>query len=312
MSETCPFASKRVENFVRTRVKQIQPDSVLIDGTELTKHFSWAEMGRRIGQTVLVLTHNVIHQRTAAYVSRGIPLDFTPLTREQEIKQLEDADIIVAIQEEEAKEFREMLPGKRVITVPMPSYSRQLAKTGQISGRCLFVGGATQHNIDGLRWFLAEVWPSILDSIPNASLAVCGTVCEVFKNDYPRCIFYGRVKELACHYREAILAIVPLRTGSGLKIKLIEAMSYGRAVVSTSFGVQGFAELVAGNVVRVRDDALTFARAVVELLSDEHIRDRAVLQQQRWIHANIGPDRAFAELFSAIQTRRPVGTGRCD
>jgi len=73
-------------------------------------------------------------------------------------------------------------------------------------------------------------------------------------------------------YARAAVCVVPLVLGSGVKIKLVEALSFGKATVSTSIGVEGLEGMVAG-VVEVEDDPRRFAEAVLRLLADSALRE---------------------------------------
>ena len=296
--EVRALATPAEARFVRDLVEQMKPDAVIVDFAETADVLAWGESGMQ--PLKLVLTHNVVHERVTAYRQRGMPLDFLPLTREQETRLLAFADVVVAIQAAEAAELRAMLPQTRVVVAQMPAQPRPLPTARQVEGRCFFVGGATQHNIDGLRWFLGEVWPHVLREIPSASLTVCGTVGASFPGSHPRCHFHGNVADLAAFYEEAMLSIVPLRAGSGLKIKLVEAMTFGRAIVSTSIGVEGLAKLQDGQVMRVADDAPGFASAVSLLLKDRVRREQVAARQTEWIREHLGPDKALSELLQVI------------
>jgi len=287
-------------------VKREAPDAVLIDNTELANILETNGPNPINAPLKLVLTHNLIHRRVTAYQSTGTALDFYPLSRGQETLLLENADIVVAIQRTEAAEFRAMLPHKQIVEAPMPATLMPLPAERQRAGRCLFVGGATQHNIDGLRWFLDEVWPLLLNTVPEATLAVGGTVGDHFNDLYPRCKFHGSVKDVIPLYEEAAVCVVPLRTGSGLKIKLVEAMAYCRAVVSTSVGAEGFSDFENGALFPVADSSSDFARRIADLLTNDILRQQCVAAQTAWILRNLTADDAFGPLWQAIHCRAAI------
>ncbi len=132
-------------------------------------------------------------------------------------------------------------------------------------------GSVGLHNVDGLRWFLEQVWPTIVERLPAATLHVCGSVCEEVRERAKGVVYRGEIPNLDGEYAKAALVIVPLRSGSGLKIKTIEAMSHGRARVTTSIGAQGLARGDKAPFL-VADDAVDFAAAVIKLLRDDDAR----------------------------------------
>ena len=295
--------------FLQGLLESEAPDAVFVDMTEIANVLNGGSVGKTTPPLKLVLTHNVIHQRVAAYRKNRIALDFLPLTREQETVLLGKADVIVAIQHTEAAEFRAMMPQKKVVVVSMPATPHILPASAQVEGRCMFVGGATAHNVDGLIWLLEKIWPSVRRNIPNATLVICGAVGGFVKRPHPGVNILGNVPKLDQLYAEASVCLVPLRTGSGLKIKLIEAMRFGRAAVATAAGVEGFSDLEQGSVLPVTDSAEDFAARIVALLTDATLRETSVARQTAWITENLSADSAIGPLWEIIRNhaaKRPV------
>ena len=285
------------QTFFRQIVRHLKPRIVLVDFTTTLSVLDGLPADERAKIRVAVLTHNLIHRRTELYRERGLPLDFRALTREEETGLLRRADMIVAIQEREAEEFRALVPDREVVVVPMPVEPSPQMPVGGAGYRCLFVGGYSGHNLDGLRWFLSEVWPAVLKARPDAELDVVGTVGEAVPADAPRVHAHGAQSELSDAYARAALCVVPLRFGTGLKIKLIEAMAHGRAAVTTSAGAEGFPELEAGEIAAVADDAQSMAKAITDLLRDQIARETQVARQNAWLRTRCAASRAILPLL---------------
>ncbi|PRY16018.1 glycosyltransferase involved in cell wall biosynthesis [Kineococcus rhizosphaerae] len=138
-------------------------------------------------------------------------------------------------------------------------------------GRVLFVGAMDYGpNKASLRWFLDEVWPLVLRRVPDARFDVVGRGLAA---SHPRPAgepagveFHSDVAAVDPFYDAADICVVPLLSGGGTKIKLVEALSRGRAVVSTSLGLEGLEEHAAA--VRTADGAEPFADALVDLLQN--------------------------------------------
>ncbi len=138
----------------------------------------------------------------------------------------------------------------------------------------LFVGNATDSNRKALAWFLDHSWPLVVKSVPQARMRIVGRAaqCPEFAGAESLDLV-GPVSELDQEYVRAAVVIAPLLEGSaGVKIKVAEAMSFGRPLVTTTVGVdpQNRHQLDAGAIVT--DDAEGFADAVSELLADEKLR----------------------------------------
>jgi len=154
--------------------------------------------------------------------------------------------------------------------------------------RVLFVGNlGFAPNSDGLGRFIDEAWPRVVRSTPSARLVIVGLHPPAWLHALAKERGYelhANVPSLAPFYAGADAVIAPILFGSGTRIKILEAMAYGRPVVSTSLGAEGL-DLVDGRDVLLADDMPRFADAVSLLASDRAhahaIADAAHQLQQR-------------------------------
>ena len=129
------------------------------------------------------------------------------------------------------------------------------------------------HNDDGLRHFLADIWPLVLAQRPSARLAVVGrdprpALIALAAQYGDSVTLEGYVPELAGILSRSVALINPLRFGSGVKLKIIEALGAGMPVVSTSIGADGVSTGAEHGVV-VGDSASDFARLMLEATEAE-------------------------------------------
>ena len=244
-------------------------DGILADYTFLTEGIPYV-LGAE-GPSAVVM-HDLFSSRPAQFGPLGAEDTVGLLDEDTEMAMLGRADAVIAIQEEEAAKVRRRLPGTRVLLAPMattPVAAPQPADGFDI----LFIGSNTSPNVDGLRWFFDEIWPAVRRVHPAARLNVAGNVAASFRAIPEGVTMLGRVNDLVPLYAAAAVVISPLRAGSGLKIKLIEALGHGKAIVATSTTLQGVTEIV-GPAVVVADDAPTFAGAIATLLSNKALRAR--------------------------------------
>jgi polysaccharide biosynthesis protein PslH len=147
-------------------------------------------------------------------------------------------------------------------------------------------------NKEGLLWFYTDVWPLIQKVRPEISLVVVGRgaddkFTEIFRQD-SSVNFVGAVPDVKPYYKQAGIAVVPLHSGSGTRLKILEAMSLGNPVVSTRLGAQGI-DAIDGEHLSLADEPGEFAQAILNLLTDqlrfEQIRYAArnfVVQNYDW------------------------------
>jgi glycosyltransferase involved in cell wall biosynthesis len=136
----------------------------------------------------------------------------------------------------------------------------------------LYVGAMDWYpNIDGVRFFAAEILPLIVAEVPEVRFVVAGRnpsaelVAELTANKHIE--FTGTVADVVPYLSSATVCVVPLRIGSGTRLKIIEAAATGKAVVSTVLGADGLTFKEGEEIVRA-DDPATFAKSVVSLLRD--------------------------------------------
>jgi glycosyltransferase involved in cell wall biosynthesis/predicted O-methyltransferase YrrM len=250
----------------------------------------------------LIITHDVQHERTASFKEFGLDTQIETWDAGTEAHLLEKAQVLVAIQKEEADSLRKLTPACEVITVPLPVLPQD-CRVPQVPGRCLFVGSDQLHNVHGLYWFLGEVWPRILETTPQATLHVCGSICSVFSESsgqYQNVRFVGRIKDVTPEYAAAEVCVVPNHVGSGLKIKLVEALSYGRACVTTRIGLQGLMEL-ENKAVRLANTPELFAAAVGELLTHPKMRRDMEQAARAYVVDHLSPETVCQPLVDRIR-----------
>lgn len=300
--------------YIREQVKDGKPDLVIADHPWLADIFGNIPATNNVVKAVL--THDVQYQKIQDFRKAGV----NPYKRNNGFEQpywdeqleracLSKTDLVIAIQREDAGTFQHMLPNSEIVTMPMAIAVSEKEKREQISGRCLFVGGGAEHNVRGLTWFLDNIWPKIRSQNSDANLHVSGDVCtkidqQKYLDQQSNMSFEGRVDSLDADYEEAEVCVVPLEVGSGLKLKLIEAMSHGRAVVSTSVGVQGVEE-VSGYGVMVANSIDDFATAVIGLLSDSGKREVFEEANRHFIQSNFLPETVYGNLVSRVKARIP-------
>ncbi|RMD99993.1 MAG: glycosyltransferase [Deltaproteobacteria bacterium] len=286
--------SPEEEAFVRGWIRRYPPGIVIVNFTPLATLLDLFEGS----PTILtgILTHDVLHRRIESFERSGIPIDVFSRRwdREGEGALLRKARLLIAIQKEDAAEFERLSPMSDVIEAPV-AFPLSHHPGPPTPGRCLFVGSATNHNIYGIRWFISEVWPTIRQRHPTSTLHVCGSVCREIEEEGEGIILRGLVEDLDREYAEAEVCVIPLLAGSGLKIKLGEALAHGRACVSTSIGLQGFEE-VAGDVVLCADDPASFAQSVSSILASPERRLELEARAHAFVAAHLVPSAAYRAL----------------
>lgn len=257
--DTAPTPEEQA--LVRAAIEETRPDVLFVNYTYLAELLPLAPAGCLRG----ILAHDARHLRHADFMARGLKAETSPWSEADERAALELADFVAAIQAGEAAEFARLAPRLRVVTAPC-SFAPLTLPPPEAPDACLFVGSGADHNLCGLEWFLAEVWPGVLAARPSARLRICGGVGGRLKNaPFPGVEVLGRVENLTPHYAWAAVAVAPLLAGSGLKLKLVEALAMGRGCVATPTSLAG---LEARDCVIEAETPEAFRDALLALFAD--------------------------------------------
>jgi polysaccharide biosynthesis protein PslH len=169
--------------------------------------------------------------------------------------------------------------------------------------RVLFPGSlAYAPNVDGAAWFCAEVWPRVHDAVPGAELTLAGRdpVPEVTAlAAAPGVSVHANVPSMAEYFARARVVVVPLRVGTGTRLKALEAMASGRPVVGTTVGLEGIGA-IDGTHALVRDDPAAMAAAVIQALQRDDLAVALGDNARMHVERSFGWDRIGAQFVAAV------------
>jgi glycosyltransferase involved in cell wall biosynthesis len=174
--------------------------------------------------------------------------------------------------------------------------------------RVLFVGNLSfAPNVAGLIGFVTQAWPLLRQQVPQAVLTVAGfcpkpeiralAVSAGFE-------LHADVPSLAPFYRETDVTIAPILFGSGTRIKILEAMAFGRTVVSTTVGAEGMG-LEHGRHLLIADTMPGFADALSRLAKDPALRQSLAAAAHAYQRAQFGPAAIDDAINAMIRGSRP-------
>jgi len=241
-------------------------------------------------------THDSLAYRFARQREFGVPRTGFSTTPGEEAVAFSRADVVLAIQDLEREEFQSRSE-REVVTVGHRVFVLDDLPREPTENRLLFLGSRNQANVDGIGFFLEEVWPRVAADV---DLLIAGSVCDVV--EIPAGVqTMPIVEDVAAAYELANIAIVPIRFGTGLKIKTIEAMGRGMATVSTRVGAEGLEE-AHGHGLVLADTAEELVRAIQRLSRDGS--ERAAVVARALEFARMWNARSEAALASVLGRRR--------
>ena len=165
----------------------------------------------------------------------------------------------------------EIIPNGVDVTHYQPDF------TAEAPAHLIYIGSMDWYpNEDAVAFFVEEVLPRIQLSVPEVKFSIVGgnPASRVQKlAEREGVVVTGRVPEIKPYFAEATVFVVPLRIGSGTRLKILEALAMGKAIVSTAVGAEGLA-LKDGEEIFIADEPTAFADAVTRLLKDPSLRRR--------------------------------------
>ena len=242
---------------------------------------------QRLPCPTIVFTHNVeseIWRRHAEQATN--PMSRFMLTQQwQRMLRFEGAalsrfDLVLAVSEADGRTFERLYPGSlrapvHVVQTGVDTEYFTPSSTAPERTHMVFTGSMDWlPNEDGMTYFCREILPRIRQSEPDATLSIIGrsptpTVRKLA--EIPGVEVTGRVDDVRPHIARGSVYIVPLRIGGGTRLKIFEAMSMGKAVVSTTVGAEGL-PVTNGSDIDIADEPARFAHAVVHLMRDAEAR----------------------------------------
>lgn len=191
-----------------------------------------------------------------------------------ELKVINDLDAIVTITDIDKGVFEKLGYKKPICTcitgVDVDVYRKKIGTVTKPKTVFHFASMDWMPNVEAVDWFLNNCWKNILKQVPDAKFVLAGRYMpqRFLKLNQANVLVIESVKDSKVFYDEHQIMLVPLLSGSGLRIKIIEGLAYGKAIVSTSVGAEGI-NYIHGKNICIADSAADFTKAVVEILKDE-------------------------------------------
>ena len=235
---------------------------------------------RRYSQAKIVLrAHNVEHQiwRKVAQCTRNPfkrwylkQLSLTLGAYERE--HANGFDGVVCISPNDAEFFKQAGCRKKITTIPFGIDVPELVENVSAEPNTLFHIGSMDWmpNQEGIRWFLDKVWPIVHQQVPQARLYLAGRKmpADLMEAQIEGVTVVGEVPDSMYFISSKQINVVPLLSGSGIRVKIIEAMSVGKTVISTTVGAAGI-NYTDGKDLLIADTPEAFAQQIARCLNDE-------------------------------------------
>jgi polysaccharide biosynthesis protein PslH len=200
--------------------------------------------------------------------------------RREELQTYSSADGVYLCSAADQRRLLDQVPDIRTAVIPNAAdveYFQPRATDPRPDGRTVIYFGllSTVPNVDGVVHFVRDIWPRIVEVHPEARCKIIGgrPPPSLLALASDRIELTGFVSDLRPHLAAAAAIVVPLRLGGGTRLKIVEAMAMGKAIVSTTLGAEGIAA-VPGREILIEDEPAAFADAVNRLLAEPGLAAR--------------------------------------
>lgn len=255
----------------------------------------WADFIRDnplVGKAVTIIdTHDLLasqHQHDTGF-DKGAALG-------DELRRLAQFNQVWAISPEETYFFSQFLKEKvkyipMIMTAPAP-----VKETVEKDVDLIYVASDNPHNLRSAAWFFKEVYPLLPT---NIRICAIGVITAHISKDYPNVTLIPFVDDLDAYYRRARVALCPMLTGTGVKVKVVEAMSHGLPVICSERGLDGLPDKT-GNGCLSANDPETFAANIQRVLSDKALYEQLSRQGQAYFQQHFSIESGYQKLDKAM------------
>ena len=237
---------------------------------EIIRKYSKAKIFLR-AHNIEYLIWQRITESTKNTIKRTYLKHLTKTLKNYELNSLDRYDGIIPISYVDADFFTSVTQSPvKAISFGIDPDKIEMKEYGQVENALFHIGSMNwMPNIEGIKWFLNEVWPLISDALPELKFYLAGRGMPEWINNLnlKNVIVVGEVPDAYEFIQSKSISIAPLFSGSGIRIKIIESMALGRAVISTSIGAEGI-NYTDGKNIMIADDKESFLEAVITLYSN--------------------------------------------
>jgi glycosyltransferase involved in cell wall biosynthesis len=230
--------------------------------------------------------------------------------RREELTAYLNANGVYLCSAADERRLLEEIPGARTAVIPNAAdveYYQPRPTDPPPDGRTVVFFGLLSYipNVDGVIHFVNDIWPRIAESHPEARCKIIGggPPPSLLELAGLKVELTGFVDDLRPHLAAASVVVVPLRMGGGTRLKIVEAMAMGKAIVSTTLGAEGI-DATTGRDLLIEDGSEAFANAVNSLLSDPERAARIgrsarqlAVERYSWSEAAVGLERFYMRIL---------------
>jgi polysaccharide biosynthesis protein PslH len=303
------FVSRDFENKIIEILQHQEFDIIQLETVFLTPYIK--TIRKFSGAKIVLRAHNVEHLiwlRMAGEsknpLKRFYLRHLAKTLKKYEEDIINDVDGIAAITPVDVMHFINMGCIKPVIDMPFGISLNDYKITTNSQGNSLFHIGSMNWmpNINGIMWFLEEVWMQLIQEFADIKLSLAGRAmpASLMASSYPNVVIVGEVADAKTFMESKSIMIVPLFSGSGIRIKIIEAMAMGKIVIATAIAAEGIHYTADENII-IANTAQEFKTAITDIVTNKEKQSGIALNARRLIENEYNNDIFIDKLIQLYQ-----------
>lgn len=202
------------------------------------------------------------------------------------MERLNDYDYLIAVSDRDLKKFKQLGYKNGAMASPIGlELKNYVTISKKASNSICFIGALDwRPNKEGLDWFITNVWPSLSKAQPDLKFHIAGrnTPPDLINLHVKNIVIHGEVPNAVDFINAHNVMIVPLFSGSGMRVKILEGMALKKTIVTTTLGMEGI-DATHGKELLVADQPDTFKEAVILALQDQHLRESIGQSAQEFV-----------------------------
>lgn len=298
------FRSSEFEKLLIKTLKEQPFDAVWFEGLYMSPYL---ETVRKYSKAKAVMrSHNVefvIWERLAQSCKHPLKKWYLGLLasrlKKYELKMLNAFDAMLPITPVDEAHYRKLGCNIQMLTFPIGVNANDYHAGNADAGFSVFHLGSMDWmpNLEAVDWFLKDVFPGILKKSPDIKVILAGKDMpeRIFKLADKNLEVSGKVENTKDFMHDKPVMMVPLLSGGGMRVKIIEGMAAGKAIVSTSVGAEGI-EYTHGKDILIADSAEDFCNAILQLKTDPSL----------WSHISINARKLIEEKYDNAKLGKKV------
>lgn len=304
--------SKRLSSFANPMFRQRFQDYLRIGKPEIviveyvTLSYLVPPRERRTGIQFWVDTHDLLSSRCRQFKELGLA-HWVDITESEEASALNQFDGIIAIEASEADTFRSLTQNRIPIVVAGHAAQTRATSANEATNeiRVGIIASDNQINRIEIQSFLKEVWPKVIQSTVNPSvrLVVAGSICHTLNEfaDLKGVERIGVVEKLEEFYDRIQIAINPIQFGTGLKIKSVEALSFGKPLVAARHSIAGLPIESTQLPFLATDSAEEMVAAISNLASNRGLLQQLSEAAVNYVERFLRPEEIYGALVEKFR-----------